>query len=93
MTSRYHDRAAAETDPLARPLTFAQVMERTGRSRRTISAWISAGLLTPYTIPDGHRTIRVFLERQVLEVERDQRRAAARSKLNLAAARRRAVAA
>jgi predicted DNA-binding transcriptional regulator AlpA len=93
VTSQYFDRAAAEADPLMRPLTFEQVMRRTGRSRRTITAWIADGLLTPYLIPDGHRVIRVFVERQVLEVEKNRRQAAAASKLNLAASRRRAAAA
>lgn len=74
----------AAQDPLARPLTFPQVVKRTGRSRRTISQWIHDGLIKPYTLYEGTRTIRVFLERQVLEVDRAKRDAAAASRLNLA---------
>jgi len=74
----------AAQDPLARPLTFEQVTKRTGRSRRTISGWIHDGLLTPYTLYEGTRTLRVFLERQVLEVDKARREAAAASRLNLA---------
>jgi hypothetical protein len=74
----------AAQDPLARPLTFPQVVKRTGRSRRTISSWIHEGVLTPYRLADGTRMVRVFLERQVLEVDRAKRDAAAASRLNLA---------
>jgi predicted DNA-binding transcriptional regulator AlpA len=74
----------AAQDPLARPLTFPQVVKRTGRSRRTISSWIHEGVLTPYRLAEGTRMVRVFLERQVLEVDRAKRDAAAASRLNLA---------
>lgn len=79
----YANLDAALADPLARPLTLEQVLRRTGRSRRTITSWISRGLITPYTISDGHRTVQVFLERQVLEVHREMNAAAAATRLNL----------
>jgi hypothetical protein len=79
----YTDLDDAHADPLARPLTFAQVMSRTGRSRRTITAWIADGLITPYLLREEHRTVRVFLERQVLEVHREMNGRVAAARLNL----------
>lgn len=79
----YDTLAAAQADPLARPLTFQQVVQRTGRSARTISSWISDGLITAYTLPEEHRTLRVFVERQVLEVHREMNERAAATRLNL----------
>jgi hypothetical protein len=76
-------RRMLEQDPLARPLTTAQVMARTGRSRRTITQWVSDGLLTPYTAREGNRVVRMFLERQVLEVHRERNQAAAETRLNI----------
>ena len=53
--------------PLVHPLTISQVMEITGRSKRTIERWTSQGLLTPYEL--SHPREVVYVEDEVLDVE------------------------
>ena len=53
--------------PLVHPLTISQVMEITGRSKRTIERWTSQGLLTPYEL--SHPREIVYVEDEVLDVE------------------------
>jgi hypothetical protein len=59
--------------PLVHPLTISQVMEITGRSKRTIERWTTQGLLTPYELT--HPREIVFVEDEVLEVESRKSRA------------------
>jgi predicted DNA-binding transcriptional regulator AlpA len=54
-------------DPLLKPLTIAQAMELTGRTRRTIDQWIKDGDLEVYTSPIPPR--RVVVKKELLEVE------------------------
>jgi hypothetical protein len=68
VTGRYTSEEQAKRDTLCRPLTMAEVMRRTGRSQRTIERWTTQGLLTKYEIE--HPREIVFLEREVLEVDR-----------------------
>lgn len=70
MTAPYSSEEQAKRDTLCRPLTLAQVMERTGRSQRTIQRWTTRGLLTKYELDHPRET--VYIEREVLEVDRDQ---------------------
>lgn len=75
----------AADDALFRPLTVAEVMERTGRSRRTVQRWFAGDGPLRVVDMDG---VRVAIEREVLELEQGMRQAAAQSKANLAARRR-----
>ena len=54
------DYDAARADKLCRPITMAEAMRRTGRSKRTIDRWIV----------DGHLR-RVQLDQDVVLVERE----------------------
>jgi predicted DNA-binding transcriptional regulator AlpA len=56
------------TSETFRPLTLDEVLEITGRSRRTITRWISTKRLTPYE--EKHRRTVVFNEDQVIEIEK-----------------------
>jgi excisionase family DNA binding protein len=66
-------------DPLLRPLTIKQAMELTGRSARTIDRWIHDGRLRKVRL-GGDPPEEVLIEREVLEAERDTRRAARRGR-------------
>lgn len=72
------ERRLDRDDPLLRPLTIAQAMELTGRSKRTIDRWIHDGRLRKVRLParPGDAPQDVLVEREVLEAERDTRRAA-----------------
>lgn len=59
--------------PLVKPLTIGEVMQITGRSKRTIERWTTQGLLTPYELT--HPREIVFVEDEVLEVESQKARA------------------
>lgn len=53
------------------PLTIAQVMSRTGRSRRTIDRWIKDGHLR--TVDIGGVEGRVLIEKEVALYEKQMR--------------------
>lgn len=55
----------ATRDALFVAMTFDEVLEETGRSKRTVMRWISDGRLKSYTL-DGER---IFVRRDVLKVE------------------------
>jgi hypothetical protein len=65
-------------DPLFKPLTFAQVIELTGRNRRTVEKWVAAGRLR--TIRLEHPSETVMIKREVLEVDRATREASRRGR-------------
>lgn len=52
-------------DALFVAMTLEEVLEETGRSRRTVMRWISDGRLRSYRM-DGER---IFIRRDVLKVE------------------------
>jgi hypothetical protein len=62
------------TDPMFKPLTIAQVLEITERSRRTVNRWIQSGRLTAYE--EAHRRQVVFNEDEVVELEHETTQAA-----------------
>jgi excisionase family DNA binding protein len=70
---RYENPEQARADALCRPMSVAEVMARTGRTKRTIDRWIAAGRIQPVDLGDGRR---VLIERDVVELERDMRKAA-----------------
>lgn len=74
MSTDYPDEQAARHDALCRPMTMKDVLRRTGRSERTIERWVGQGLLTRYEL--AHPRESVFVEREVMELERDKRLAA-----------------
>lgn len=78
MTGQYSSEDEARRDNLCRPLSMGEVLRRTGRSQRTIERWIAEGRLTKYELE--HPREIVFNERQVMELERDKRRAAHRGR-------------
>jgi predicted DNA-binding transcriptional regulator AlpA len=57
-------------DPLFRPITMAEAMARTGRSRRTIDRWVKDGHLRRVQLED--RT-PIFVEREVVEYDKRMR--------------------
>jgi len=61
-------------DPMFKPLTLAQVVEITERSRRTVERWVKDHRLTAYE--ETHRRTVVFNEDEVLEVEQKMAAAA-----------------
>lgn len=69
---------AARADPLFRPLTIAEVVKRTGRSRRTIDRWIKDGRLRVIQLSEPPE--RVVIARDAIKVERATRRAARRGR-------------
>lgn len=69
---------AARADPLFRPLSIPEVVARTRRSRRTVDRWIKDGRLR--TIDLGYPPTRVAILRDVVQVERETRQAAARGR-------------
>jgi hypothetical protein len=63
------------TDPLFRPISIADAMARTGRSRRTIDRWIHDGRLHIFRLDNPPED--VLIERDVVALEkacRDARR-------------------
>jgi hypothetical protein len=74
VSPEYSSQEEARRDNLCRPLSMSEVMRRTGRTQRTIERWIAEGRLTRYELE--HPRQIVFVEREVLELERDKRRAA-----------------
>lgn len=70
-------------DPLFTPLTIAEVMARTGRSRKTIDRWIKTEQLRVVKLDDPPATYAV--ERDVLELEQRMRAATQASKDAIAA--------
>lgn len=60
--------ASAPGDPLFQPLTMREVLELTGRSRRTVKRWIDGGHITPYEA--AHRREVIFAEGEVIDVEK-----------------------
>ena len=81
----YASEEDAAADALFRPMTIREVMERTGRSRRTVSRWITDGRLRAVDL-DG---VRMVIEREVIESESERRAAAEASREHLAERRRR----
>lgn len=70
-------------DPLCQLLTIAEVMERTGRTRRTVDRWIKNGQLAIVKLDDPPTTVAAIGD--VLEVEQRMRAAATASKDAIAA--------
>lgn len=66
-----------------RPLTIAEAARVTGRTARTIQRWVSTGQLTKYEVEHPRRV--VLVEREVVEMERQQRAAANASRAAIAA--------
>ena len=58
-------------DPLFKPLTIAEVMARTGRSRKTVDRWIKSEQLRVVRLDDPPAVYAI--ERDVLELERQMR--------------------
>lgn len=58
-------------DPLFTPLTIAEVMERTGRSKKTIDRWIKDGRLATVKLDNPPETVAI--ERDVVELEQRMR--------------------
>jgi hypothetical protein len=58
----------APDDPTFLPLTMREVLELTGRSRRTVKRWIDGGHITPYEA--AHRREVIFAEYEVVDVEK-----------------------
>lgn len=70
------ERRIDPNDPLFQPLTLKQVMEITGRSRRTIQKWVQGEKLTKYEVEHRRKVVPVFDEGEVLDVEKEMRDAA-----------------
>ena len=64
------------TDPMFRPLTFAQVLEITERKRRTVEKWVAAGKLTAYEVKHRRTIVKIFNEDEVAAVEKEMSDAA-----------------
>lgn len=66
-------------DPMFKPLTMREVLEITGRSRRTIEKWVTNGHLTKYEVRNRREVVigHLYHEDEVLEAE-TERAAAAR---------------
>lgn len=69
-------------DPLLKPLTMREVMEITGRSRRTIERWVAEKRLTRYEERNRRNVVTgtLYNESEVVDVEAE-RAAAARENL------------
>lgn len=69
-------------DPMLRPLTMREVMEVTGRSRRTIERWVAEKRLTAYEERNRRNVVvaKLYSEAEVVDVEAE-RAAAARENL------------
>lgn len=63
------------TDPMFKPLTLEQVLEITGRTRRTIERWVKDGHLTKYE-ETHRRKIVLYNEEEVAEAEKERNDAA-----------------
>lgn len=64
------------TDPMFKPLTFEQLLEITGRKRRTVEKWIAGGKLTAYELKHRRTVVKVFNEEEVTAVEKEMSDAA-----------------
>ena len=69
--------------PQFRPLTIAEAAKATGRTSRTIQRWVSTGQLTRYEMKNPRQV--VLAEKEVMEMERQQRAAANASRVAIAA--------
>jgi hypothetical protein len=58
-------------DPLCRPISIADAMARTGRSRRTIDRWIHDGQLRVVRLENPPED--VLIEREVVTLEKARR--------------------
>lgn len=58
-------------DPLCRPISIADAMARTGRSRRTIDRWIHDGQLRVVRLDNPPED--VLIEREVVTLEKARR--------------------
>jgi len=65
-------------DPLCRPISIADAMARTGRSRRTIDRWIHDGQLRVVRLKDPPED--VLIEREVVNLEKARRDARRRGR-------------
>ncbi len=67
------------TDPMFKPLTMREVLDITGRSRRTVEKWVKNGHLTKYEQRNRRDVVigHVYNEDEVVEAE-SERAAAAR---------------
>lgn len=74
----YESPDQARLDALCRPMTMAEVMRATGRTRRTIDRWVEHGELTKYELE--HPREIVFNARDVAETEKRMRDAAQENK-------------
>lgn len=65
-------------DPLFKPLTMREVLEITGRSRRTVERWVMNGQLTKYEVRNRREVVigHLYREDEVLEVEAERAAAA-----------------
>jgi hypothetical protein len=70
-------------DPLCKLLTVTEVMERTGRTRKTVNRWIKDGRLATVTLDNPPRTVAATGD--VLELEQQMRAATKASKEAIAA--------
>lgn len=66
------------TDPLFRPISIADAMARTGRSRRTIDRWIHDGRLRTFRLENPPED--VLIEREVVDLEKAHRDARRRGR-------------
>lgn len=66
------------TDPLFRPISIADAMSRTGRSRRTIDRWIHDGRLRTFRLENPPE--EVLIERDVVTLEKACRDARSRGR-------------
>lgn len=66
------------TDPMFKPLTMREVLDITGRSRRTIEKWVTNGRLTKYEQRNRRDVVigHVYNEDEVVETESVQAAAA-----------------
>lgn len=66
------------TDPLFRPISIADAMARTGRSRRTLDRWIHDGKLRVVRLDNPPE--EVLIERDVVALEKACRDARGRGR-------------
>jgi len=64
------------TDPLFKPLTLKQVLEITGRTRRTIERWSKDGRIARYELTHMRKIVTVFNEDEITAVEKERNDAA-----------------
>lgn len=70
-------------DPMCAPLTIAEVMQRTGRSRKTVDRWIKSEMLRVVHLDDPPCTVAATGD--VLELEQRMRAAVKASQEAIAA--------